>query len=124
MAAEPLGDFYIRDDGLSLRRTGGWVVTIGGFLFGGGLMTLMLAMATWSGYEVQATIACLVGATTIWVGLSILRESARRGPRLIPVPVGRPVIRHVERIDERPRRVHVEAWTEPYRALPAGGHQN
>jgi hypothetical protein len=120
MAAEPLGDFYIRDDGESLRRTGSWIVAIGGFVFGGGLMTLMFALATWSGYEPQAIIACIAGATTIWVGLSVLREADRRRPRLIAVPVGRPLVRHVEPIDEHPRRrVHVDAWTEPFRALPA-----
>jgi hypothetical protein len=125
MAAEPLGDFYIRDDGASLRRTGSWIVTIGGFVFGGGLMALMFAMATWSGYEPQAMIACVAGAATIWGGLSILHESARRRPRLIAVPVGHPVARHVEPIDEWPRqRIHVDTWTEPYRALPAGRDRN
>ncbi len=121
MAAEPLGDFYIRDDGVGMRRTGSWVVTIGGFVLGGGIIALMFAMATWSGYEPQAMIACAAGAATIWAGLTVLRESDRRRPRLIAVPAVRGPARPVETIDERPRRrVHVDSWVEPTRALPAG----
>jgi hypothetical protein len=125
VAAEPLADFYIHDEGAALRRTGGWLILAGFVSFVAGFSTLLFAFTTWSGYEVQGALALLIGGALLGGGLTVVEAGARRGPRLVPVPVrtspARPPLRPLGSTPPAapPTRVKVAAWHEPVRSIPA-----
>ena len=132
MEAEPLGDWYIHDSSVALRRSGGWLLTIGLCLSGAGVCVMMMAATTWSGYVAQAALGIVAGLGVAAFGWSQLREADRHRPRLVAMPVGLPPTANPprptrprppvgRRQDERHRPVHVMAWIESPRALPAAG---
>ena len=124
MDAQPVGDWYIHDESVGLRRSGGWLVTIGLCLAGAGVCVIMMAATTWSGYVPQAALAIAGGLGIGALGWSQLREADRQRPRLVAVPVGMPRPTRPRPTRPRPsegrRPVHVMAWIESPKALPAG----
>ncbi len=137
MDAEPLGDWYIHDSSVGLRRSGGWLLTVGLILAGAGVCVLLMAATTWSGYVPQAALAIAGGLGIAAFGWSQLRDADRHRPRLVAVPLGMPTVapqaRPTQPRPTRPRPaegrrprvrqqpVHVMAWIETPRALPAAG---
>ncbi len=132
MDADPLGDWYIDDSAVGLRRSGGWLLTIGVCLTGVGVCVMMLAATTWSGYVGQAAVAIVGGLGIAGFGWTQLRAADRQRPRLVAVPNGLPQMATRPRPTrprptegrgpiENPRPLHVMAWIETPRALPAAG---
>ncbi len=83
MDAEPLGDWYIHDSSVGLRRSGGWLLTGGLILAGAGVCVLLMAATTWSGYVPQAALAIAGGLGIAALTGVILAAVGSRVPLVI-----------------------------------------